>query len=392
MKNSVLLILLCVFHSSFAQQRLSGKVVDSVTGQPVPYASIAVIDANSGATSNELGEFDLSIPSLPIKLIVSELAHVRDTVEFRNTKFLSIKLAPASVALPEVQVDTYVETLIRQAYRKLQNHRSQTRYGKAFYRQTTGLGEETSEVQEMVWEAKVNSVGIAGTALSQGRYAEKKGLIQFKSFSVYTKGVDITNLTTDSMSSKLLVSLNPAIGHTLHLVRLNEDGERKTAEIEFVNKAKPSSRGSIVIDVANYQILRFRLETSAFQLKSPNPTLKLKNQIMNFEWLFQPTVNSTSNLTSVKVVFQALMSKPLQKDVTVRVSSVTSLYDMQQTPPTGVMYGPASIEIDDLNTIKKLPYNADFWRNSTTIKRTPVEEDIIKAFERSGAFGTILSN
>ena len=54
-------------------QRLTGKVLDASTGQPVPYASISVLNSPLGTTSNAEGEFELGAVALPDRLVVSEL-------------------------------------------------------------------------------------------------------------------------------------------------------------------------------------------------------------------------------------------------------------------------------------------------------------------------------
>ena len=87
-----------------AQTRLTGKILDAATGLPVPYASISVLNTTIGTTSNAEGEFELKA-ALPGRLVVSELGHRRDTVAVTaGTAPLLVRLQPATVQLPEVQV------------------------------------------------------------------------------------------------------------------------------------------------------------------------------------------------------------------------------------------------------------------------------------------------
>ena len=51
--------LLMAFGPAATAQRLTGKILDASTGQPVPYASISVLNTTAGTTSNAEGEFEL---------------------------------------------------------------------------------------------------------------------------------------------------------------------------------------------------------------------------------------------------------------------------------------------------------------------------------------------
>lgn len=64
MRKSLLFILLCMSGvSAYAQQVLKGTVKDAVSHQPVPGATVKVIGAAKGATTNDKGEFELNVPA-----------------------------------------------------------------------------------------------------------------------------------------------------------------------------------------------------------------------------------------------------------------------------------------------------------------------------------------
>lgn len=64
MRKSCLFILLCMSGiSAYAQQVLKGTVKDAVSHQPVPGATVKVIGAAKGATTNDKGEFELNVPA-----------------------------------------------------------------------------------------------------------------------------------------------------------------------------------------------------------------------------------------------------------------------------------------------------------------------------------------
>ncbi|MGY3087678.1 hypothetical protein ACVWYF_000704 [Hymenobacter sp. UYAg731] len=375
-----------------AAQRLTGKILDAATGQPVPYASISVLNSTSGTTSNAEGEFELKT-LLPGRLVISELGHRRDTVAVAAAAPLLVRLQPAAVELPEVTTGTYTEELIKSAYRELQRTNTQKTYGQAFYRQITKLDGDPTEVQEMVWHAQTSNARVEGTALAQGRFAKKKASIAFNDFSIYTKAVTFFDTAEDSTSNKGIISLHPADKFQLKLLSLTQNGEQQLAEISCVSK-DPTSRtrqGTIIIDAATHQVLRLRLETTQLHTKSNNPMFKFHDELTRVEWVFRPVSGGAAALEYLKVNYQTSMSRPLKSNLPIDASSFTYFYNGRPIPETGVTYTPAKGGTVDLVAIKKTTYDPVFWQNNAVVKRTPLEEQVMKSFEQKGAFGTMLT-
>ncbi|GAB2873925.1 carboxypeptidase-like regulatory domain-containing protein [Hymenobacter ruber] len=377
-----------------AQQRLTGKILDAATSQPVPYASVSVLHTTTGTTSNAEGEFELKT-ALPGRLIVSELGHRRDTVAVAAATAtpLLVRLQPAAVALPEVTTGTYTEELIKQAYRELRRTNDQKTYGQAFYRQVTRIDGDPTEVQEMVWHAQTSNARLEGSALAQGRFAKKKALISFNNFSLFTKVVTFFDAAEDSASNKGIISLRTAEQYQLRLLGLSQNGQQQLAEISFVNK-DPNARtrqGSVVIDAATHQILRLRLETNALNTKSNNPMFKFHDQLTRVEWVFRPSVKGPTVLEYLKVDYRGSMSRPLKSNLPIEASSFIYFYNCQPKPENGVTYAQAKSGVVDLATIKQTAYDPSFWQNNAVVKRTPLEEQVMKSFEQKGAFGTMLT-
>jgi hypothetical protein len=379
-------------------QRLAGKVTDAATGQPVPYASIGVLGTTRGTTSNAEGEFELREMALPGRLVVSELGHRRDTVAVAATagasQPLQIRLAPASVMLPDVQVGNYAAELVAQAYRELWRTRASRTYGQAFYRQVTHLDGEATEVQEMVWDAETSNSRLQGMALAQGRFAKKKALLAFKDFSIYTKAVTFFDPQDDSLAYKGIISLRTADTYQLRVLGVVQNGARQLVEIGFTPK-DPASRtrqASVVIDEATHQVLRMRLETNGLHTKSNNPTFKFRDELTSIEFVFAPHPGGAPALEYLKINYKAAMGRPLKSDVNVRVDSFTYFYGGKTTPAPGISYAPVkSGGGADLAAIRQTTYDPAFWRDNAAVKRTPVEEEIMKSFEQKGAFGTMLT-
>jgi hypothetical protein len=380
-----------------AQQRLAGQVVDAATGQPVPYASIGVLGTTRGTTSNAEGQFELRGVALPGRLVVSELGHQRDTVAVTTTlasQPLHLRLRPASVALPEVQVGSYLGELIAKAYRELRRTNNQRTYGQAFYRQVTHLDQEATEVQEMVWDAATSSAGLEGSALSQGRFAKKKALISFNNFSLYTKYYSLFNARDDSSTFKGLIGPHVADYLNLRLLGVTQDGGQQLVEIGFSSKGETATsrtHGSMVINEATHQVLRLRLETSGIHTKSNNPTFKFKNETTQIEWGFQPRPGGAAVLDHLKVDYQTALGRLMKADMAIHVASFAYFYNGKASPALGITYAPARGGETDLAAIKQTTYDPAFWQSNSAVKRTPVEEEVMRSFEQKGAFGTMLT-
>jgi hypothetical protein len=380
-----------------AQQRLVGKVVDATTGQPVPYASLGLLGTTRGTTSNAEGEFELREVALPGRLVVSELGHRRDTVALPTTlasQPLQIRLQSASVQLPEVQVGSYLGELIAKAYRELRRSNSQRTYGQAFYRQVTHLDNEATEVQEMVWDTETSNAGLEGSALAQARFAKKKALISFTNFSLYTKRYSLFNIRDDSSTYQGLVGPHVTNYMNLKLLGVTQDGNQPLVEIGFSNKRETATNfthGSLVINEATHQVLRLRLETTGFHTKSNNPLFKFKNEVTRIEWAFQPSARGAATLAYLKVDYQTALGRMMKPDMAIHVASFASCYNGQASPAAGVTYAPAKNGEADLAAIKQTTYDPAFWRDNAAVKRTPLEEEIMRAFEQKGAFGTMLT-
>lgn len=373
-------------------QDLSGKVLDAQTGQPVPYASVSLVGTTQGTSSNAEGEFKLRGAKLPGRLLVSELSHRTDTLTVTGTQFVLARLQPSTIALPEVQLGSYTTEVLKKAYRQLQRTQEQKSYSQALYRQVTTLDQEPTEVQEMVWQAKSGNAGVEGTAMTHGRYAKKKALLNFKDFSLYTRGIAMAAFTADSAAGVMPLSLNPGANNTLRLVGVTENGERQLVEIGFRNKAQPENEyGSVLIDAATYQVLRYRTTTQALNVKVNNPAFKLTGQTSTLEWVFHPIVAGAPILDYVKVEYRGILHRPIKADVPVQASSFLFLYDSQREVPSSVTYLAAKKGLTDLEAIKATSYHAAFWQNNSAVKRTPLEEKIIASFEQQGAFGTMLT-
>lgn len=104
------MLLLIVTGSLNAQNTVKGKITDSKTLQPVPFANIIVDGTNKGTTSDINGNFELKdVPNGYIRLAVSCIGYsVKLTEDIFVTRdrinFKEIKLDPTTLNLTEVEI------------------------------------------------------------------------------------------------------------------------------------------------------------------------------------------------------------------------------------------------------------------------------------------------
>lgn len=385
------LLLAIAIRPAAAQQHLNGKVLDAATGQPVPYASISVLNTTIGTTSNAEGEFELRT-ALPGRLVISELGHRRDTVAVTAASPLLVRLQPSSVALPEVTTGTYTEELIKQAYRELRRTNAKKTYGQAFYRQVTRLDGDVTEVQEMIWNTQTSNAQFEGSALAQGRFAKKKALLSYNNFSTFSKAVNFFQAKDDSLAEAGIISLRVAERYKLKLLGLTQNGAQQLMEIELSCKEENARvpHANLVIDAATHQVLRLRLETTGLSTKSNNPLFKFNQQLSRVEFGFRPAPTGAV-LEYLKINYEASMSRVLKSNLPIAVSSLTYFYNGSASPAPGITYLPVQPGGSDLAAIKQTTYDPAFWQNNAVVKRTPLEEQVMKSFEQKGAFGTMLT-
>lgn len=105
MKKSLLFLLMSCFTIGLMAQSISGKVIDSNSGDPLIGASVVVVGTSTGTVTDFEGMFNLNVDKLPATLEVSYIGFQSSTltVESGQTNLGEIKLSSGSL-LDEVVV------------------------------------------------------------------------------------------------------------------------------------------------------------------------------------------------------------------------------------------------------------------------------------------------
>lgn len=111
MKNFLLIVFCCLVQFAISQAKLTGKVIDTGTKQPLAGVSVFLSNTSIGTVSNEKGEFLIQhIPPGKFELIASSLNYETYVTTLQSVHVpvvLTIQLKPVSNVLKEVVVESY---------------------------------------------------------------------------------------------------------------------------------------------------------------------------------------------------------------------------------------------------------------------------------------------
>ena len=122
----VFLISFSIFTVS-AQNNFQIKVIDSVSYEPLSYASIGILNSGKNTVSNLSGYFVIDAKDLPCTIQVFYIGYKRFylNLSLGNVPFI-IKLIPSQINLNEVVIKPEdAEIIFEKAYKNLKNYQIQ---------------------------------------------------------------------------------------------------------------------------------------------------------------------------------------------------------------------------------------------------------------------------
>lgn len=125
---------------SAQEQRISGTIVDSVTGEPLSFSHVGIFNTSYGTVSNIDGKFSLIIPSeyMESKLSSSYLGYELKSIPLSSITYekdITISLQPTVTKLPEAVVMIKEHSIIEEAIEAIpSNHDQNQMMLRAFWR------------------------------------------------------------------------------------------------------------------------------------------------------------------------------------------------------------------------------------------------------------------
>jgi hypothetical protein len=108
---SLVFICLLLFNFVYSQKRVTGKVTDFESSQPVAGSTVTVSGSNVSSQTDTLGNFTLVLPVNKNKITVSSVGYASQDLTVTDQNSLSIRLKKTMSSLNEVVVVGYTSQL-----------------------------------------------------------------------------------------------------------------------------------------------------------------------------------------------------------------------------------------------------------------------------------------
>ncbi len=383
----LVIFFLMLSSSTFGQQILEATILDKETGEPVPFASIGIVGTSKGTSSNFDGQFSISI-SEPVLLQVTSIGYESKKIySIDVTKVIELK--PVITELDAVVVlsnPPNAKKILQKAFKKIsENYNDKPFMQKFFYRHYCKDDDTFGRLIEAsvdVWKDRgyksfQNSAGekesvritqlrrsLDKTEMAQGHepisvsniletdvvgyQARKKS----EHMSFYT---NVSNLKTDmdsySFSFKGITSYDGQEVYTIGYVYKKDSVLTTSGDYRI----RAQATGSIFITTDTYAIIK----TEELKTYGKN-SVRTKTYYAMYTGEYYPyhfilEGESHASDSSSHVFHIELMSVEIKKG--------------KENKFEGRLPGKEEL----LN----IPYDSVFWSTNTTLKTTPLEDDII---------------
>jgi hypothetical protein len=376
--------------------------VDSISNQPISYATLGIVGSNKSTISNEQGVFKVKVDSLPFSITIFCIGYTHKITLVNSTNDLAIRLNPLSYHLPEITVKANEgEILFGKAYQKLKNQKPFFYKAKSFFRLLTKNDDRYTEMIENFYDTWLGKSGIKYWELEHGRYAvvkdrAEKGYVLSIDFSILTRYLDILN----KHESDIKYPLFPFDKDAKKVVTFSVTNKYKSNNQEIVKvdfEVKPNSictrcyKGSIYIDANNYSIYRLIMECKNVSVP-PVFIYSKRDAINNFNIDFDITFHANQkqqmliNHVRLNIDYDKTTNNAPQLNHHVYTYSDLIFYDYSNSPQN-INKIPDEDYINDYDAVEEKIYFKRFWDNNPILEQTSIEKSVTKNFEKSGSFG-----
>lgn len=378
MNIKLLIIFFFLTSNILLAQTIKGKIIDEDAHNGIAYATIQV-DENHKTISNENGEFELSVKSLPCNLHISHISYQSVKIS-TSDQFLIQKLKPVAQNLNEVVVGNYALSIMKSTYDKALANVEESFFAKAFLRQIAYEKDRPTYLNEIFFHADWKSYGLLKWLPVESRFLQNDSHVSYTNMSVSTfelSGFLANSHVMKPLSSKL---------DSLYSFRIKSTYQLNGSEVAIigcqlkVNTEKPYFEGDYYINTDTYQVLKLDGKIKNFGLTS-NGILRAKAREINLMSQYRLN-NEQKNVLDFSVF--ALKSKMTVLGFGTReLELYNTLYMIDYNNSYQNNLKALQSKTNDVKTTQNMVYNSDFWKSNHIIKRTIKEEEAIKNLEKA---------
>jgi TonB-linked SusC/RagA family outer membrane protein len=210
-KNKLLLLLLLLPFGVFAQNTISGVVLEKSSGQPIPGVNIKVIGGNQNASTDFDGKFQLSGVKPDNKIVFSYTGYTNQTITVGTQKNITVYLEEDNNVLKEVVVQVGYGSVKKKDATGAVTALTAKDFNKGNNITTENL------LNGRVAGLTINSSGAPGS-LSEIRIRGGSSLFASNNPLIVIDGLPLEN-TTNTGSASFLASLNPATVESMTVLK-----------------------------------------------------------------------------------------------------------------------------------------------------------------------------
>lgn len=155
-----------------AQITVSARVVDSITGEPLPFCSIQIKATTKGTITNQNGDFIIHNVSLNDSLLFSYISYAKKEIPVSTVlKTRKIKLHPNAICLNEVEIradDLLILHILKKCKQNLKKQKD-IEWSKAYIGISTLSDSIPLELLEFYMNAKTKQGSVEKLEFKNGR-------------------------------------------------------------------------------------------------------------------------------------------------------------------------------------------------------------------------------
>ena len=373
----LLLIINLISLGSFGQNIITGVLLDNTSKQPIVGVNITDENSKYGTVTNEDGEFQMNVKTLPAKLIFSHVSYNKVVKIIDNSAFQQFFLSIAVVQLPEARSGNPAILILNAVVNKAVLDTNKRTFYKAFYQRVSEQNGKYTKLQEMFMNVSWSQFGVEKWQPTNARFAQidaqgyknpNISILSFLNSAVIHKQ---TNFPLNN------ISVTEIYNYKIKQY-INFGTEEEIAVIACTSKSKVSNVfqfiGDIFVSTKKDNLVRI-------SGKIIYPKTRMGSRILTLILNFKEDSSGYSifdNLYMLQNVGKKVLSKGDSEKIWFFFQEEIERLSDEKTYPAFVR--------DDLKVLTASPYNATFWQENVPLKHTKLEKEVIQYFEKKQQF------
>jgi hypothetical protein len=373
MKNILLLLILLISNLAFCQHdfAVEGRVIDSLTREPVPFARIFNRTTKQGTISSEDGYFRIEL-SNSIDSVEVRVVGYKTMVTNLNPSFNTILLEPNAKDLSEIEISVADDAGLFDLLQKCSKYRTTHKKAKGYYTLASYLDTAQVELVEGYYNLGLENYDLDEMDLKSGRLALQTFNDRF--FTSQSGSNAISQLRTFNKNDffpQTPLNLKKKEAKTLFRLELLYVYVDENLDSVYVIKYRPKGKssnnfeGRIWLNINQALVQKITMNCSACEIHPFLPIFPT-DSINNVDMRITKTFSISEGLAvfnhvdfSYRVNYVSRPGKEEQRKYAVETKAVLYAYDIDssfQLP--NFNFGQPT---NDYRKINAFPYNSFFW-------------------------------